>query len=156
VESGSRLVQSAGSAMQEISADVEKVTRMIGDITHATQEQSSGIGLINQSVASLDGATQQNAALVEQASAAAESLKIQAQRLSGAVAIFRLAQHPDPHGYLPKARTAMELAFFTQAWQHWPHGGVFAVLESFRQRLLRAMGSPATCPAGASMCCRPC
>jgi methyl-accepting chemotaxis protein len=95
VESGSRLVQSAGSAMQEISADVEKVTRMIGDITHATQEQSSGIGLINQSVASLDGATQQNAALVEQASAAAESLKIQAQRLSGAVAIFRLAQpHP--------------------------------------------------------------
>ena len=93
VESGSRLVQSAGSAMQEISADVEKVTRMIGDITHATQEQSSGIGLINQSVASLDGATQQNAALVEQASAAAESLKIQAQRLSGAVAIFRLAQH---------------------------------------------------------------
>ena len=93
VESGSRLVQSAGSAMQEISADVEKVTRMIGDITHATQEQSSGIGLINQSVASLDGATQQNAALVEQASAAAESLKIQAQRLSGAVAIFRLAHH---------------------------------------------------------------
>jgi hypothetical protein len=155
VESGSRLVQSAGSAMQEISADVEKVTRMIGDITHATQEQSSGIGLINQSVASLDGATQQNAALVEQASAAAESLKIQAQRLSGAVAIFRLAA-PDPHGYLPKARTAMELAFFTQAWQHWPHGGCSLCLNHSASGCSRRWAAPATCPAGASMCCRPC
>ncbi|MFZ2988630.1 methyl-accepting chemotaxis protein, partial [Ideonella sp.] len=54
VDSGARLVQDAGDAMQQISTGVEKVTRMISDISHATREQSSGIGLINQSVASLD------------------------------------------------------------------------------------------------------
>jgi len=94
VDSGTRLVQDAGQAMQQISSGVEKVTRMISDISMATREQSSGIGLINQSVSSLDSATQQNAALVEQAAAAAESLRLQAGRLGEAVSVFRLGhQH---------------------------------------------------------------
>jgi methyl-accepting chemotaxis protein len=93
VESGSRLVGEAGSTMNEIVASVQRVTDIIGEISAATGEQSTGIGQVNQSVAELDRSPQQNAALVEQSTAAAESLKEQAGRLAAVVAAFRL----DPH-----------------------------------------------------------
>jgi methyl-accepting chemotaxis protein len=93
VEAGARLVQDAGSTMTEIVASVQRVSDIIGEITHASSEQSAGIGQVNGSVVQLDQMTQQNAALVEQSAAAAESLKEQAQRLAGAVGVFRLQLH---------------------------------------------------------------
>jgi methyl-accepting chemotaxis protein len=90
VENGARLVQDAGSTMNEIVASVQRVTDIIGEITAAADEQSGGIVQINASVTQLDQMTQQNAALVEQSAAAAESLKEQAHRLSGMVAAFQL------------------------------------------------------------------
>ena len=90
VEAGSRLVGDAGSTMTEIVASVQRVTDIIGEISSATREQSQGIGQVNLAVTDLDRMTQQNAALVEQSTAAAESLKDQAGRLSGMVSTFRL------------------------------------------------------------------
>jgi methyl-accepting chemotaxis protein len=91
VESGTRLVQNAGSTMNEIVASVQRVTDVIGEITAASAEQSSGIGQVNGAVNQLDQMTQQNAALVEESAAAAESLRDQAARLNQAVGTFRLA-----------------------------------------------------------------
>ncbi len=91
VEVGSRLVQQAGSTMDEIVASVNRVSDIIGEISASTVEQRDGIGAVNQAVTQLDQATQQNAALVEQSAAAAESLKEQASRLAELVSGFRLA-----------------------------------------------------------------
>jgi methyl-accepting chemotaxis protein len=91
VETGARLVQEAGSTMNEIVASVQRVTDIIGEITAAANEQSGGIGQVNQAVTQLDQMTQQNAALVEESTAAAESLKDQAQRLTTVVAAFKVA-----------------------------------------------------------------
>ncbi len=91
VETGARLVQDAGSTMNEIVASVQRVSDIIGEITAASSEQSQGISQVNQSVSQLDQMTQQNAALVEQAAAAASSLEQQAQALQAAVATFKLS-----------------------------------------------------------------
>ncbi|MDI4632569.1 chemotaxis protein [Pelomonas sp. V22] len=91
VESGSRLVEDAGSTMTEIVASVQRVSDIIGEITAASSEQSQGIGQVNQSITQLDQMTQQNAALVEQAAAAASSLEQQARSLQTAVSTFKLA-----------------------------------------------------------------
>ncbi|UMR30974.1 methyl-accepting chemotaxis protein [Massilia sp. MB5] len=90
VEEGGRLVDAAGETMQRVVASVHKVAGIMGDITSASQEQSSGIGEVNVAISQMDSITQQNAALVEQAAAAAESLQEQAQALGRAVSIFRL------------------------------------------------------------------
>jgi methyl-accepting chemotaxis protein len=91
VDSGSRLVQDAGTAMREIVDGVRRVTEMIGEISTAAQEQASGISQVDNSVNELDRMTQQNAALVEQSAAASESLQEQAQRLAETVNVFRTA-----------------------------------------------------------------
>jgi methyl-accepting chemotaxis protein len=88
VEVGSKLVADAGQTMDDIVGSVKRVTDMIGEITAAAEEQSQGIGQVNLAVTQLDQMTQQNAALVEQSSAAAESLKDQAGRLQAVVARF--------------------------------------------------------------------
>ena len=93
VDSGSKLVQDAGGAMNEIVASVRRVSDIIGEISVASAEQSDGIGQVNRSVTDLDRMTQQNAALVEQSAAAAESLKEQALRLAQAIGAFRLESH---------------------------------------------------------------
>jgi methyl-accepting chemotaxis protein len=80
----------AGQTMQEIASSVQRVTDIIGEITAASSEQSGGIGQVNTSVAQLDQMTQSNAALVEQSTAAAESLKEQASKLAQVVSVFRL------------------------------------------------------------------
>ncbi|MEK8048964.1 methyl-accepting chemotaxis protein [Ideonella sp. DXS22W] len=90
VESGSRLVQDAGSTMSEIVTSVSRVTDIIGEISAAAGEQSSGIGLVNSAVSNLDQMTQQNAALVEESAAAAESLREQAHRLAEVVSTFKV------------------------------------------------------------------
>jgi methyl-accepting chemotaxis protein len=90
VASGSQQVQEAGSTMDEIVASVSRVTDIIGEISAAASEQSQGIGQVNAAVNQLDQMTQQNAALVEESTAAAESLKEQARLLAEAVSAFRL------------------------------------------------------------------
>jgi methyl-accepting chemotaxis protein len=91
VETGAQLVGNAGRTMDEIVQSVRQVSQIVGEITVATSEQSMGIGEVNTAVAQLDQMTQQNAALVEQSSAAAESLREQANRLGQLVNTFRLA-----------------------------------------------------------------
>jgi len=90
VESGSRLVNDAGTTMTEIVASVQRVTDIIGEISAASTEQSQGIVEVKGAVGEVDQMTQQNAALVEQSAAAAESLKEQATKLAQVVSTFRL------------------------------------------------------------------
>ncbi|MFN7183764.1 MAG: methyl-accepting chemotaxis protein, partial [Thermomonas haemolytica] len=92
VEEGSALVDQAGKTMGEIVGSVKRVTDIMADISAASQEQSSGIEQVNQAITQMDEGTQQNAALVEEASASAESMRQQAAALVEAVAAFRLAQ----------------------------------------------------------------
>lgn len=89
VDEGTKLVDKAGLTMDEIVTAVKRVTDIMSEISAASQEQSSGIDQINQAVTQMDEATQQNAALVEQASAAAESMKDQARILTNAVSVFK-------------------------------------------------------------------
>jgi methyl-accepting chemotaxis protein len=91
VDTGAALVRNAGSTMTDLVAGVQRVSLVIGEITQAAHQQNQGIGEINTAVAQLDRMTQENAALVEQAAAAAESLKQQSKRLTETVAGFRLA-----------------------------------------------------------------
>ena len=92
VDSGSRLVQDAGSTMAEIVGGIQRVSDIIGEISAATAEQSKGISSVNQAVTQLDGMTQQNAALVEESAAAAESLRDQAGQLAAVIQAFRLSE----------------------------------------------------------------
>jgi len=91
VDAGSKLVDQAGNTMTELLQSVRQVTHIMSEISVASREQSAGIEQVNRQVEQMDGMTQQNAALVEQASAAASSLRDQSKKLSEAVAVFRLA-----------------------------------------------------------------
>ena len=88
VAAGSKLVDDAGQAMDDIVAQVKRVSSLIAEISTATSEQSLGIRQIGTAVDDLDGITQQNAALVEESSAASESLKEQMSLLAEAVGVF--------------------------------------------------------------------
>jgi methyl-accepting chemotaxis protein len=90
VDAGARLVDEAGSTMDEIVTSVKRVTDIMADISMASAEQRSGIEQVNQAVGQMDEATQQNAALVEQAGAAATALQEEAERLARVVSVFRL------------------------------------------------------------------
>ena len=90
VEQGSQQVKAAGGTMTEILDSVRRVTDIMGEISAASQEQASGIDQVNLAVSQMDSVTQQNAALVEEAAAAAGSLENQAEKLREAVAIFKL------------------------------------------------------------------
>jgi methyl-accepting chemotaxis protein len=93
VETGTRLVERAGATMVEVVQSVRRVTDIMGEISAASVEQSSGIEQVNRAVTQMDEMTQQNAALVEEASAAASALEAQAARLRESVALFRLSSH---------------------------------------------------------------
>ncbi|WP_260854094.1 methyl-accepting chemotaxis protein [Paraburkholderia sp. BCC1886] len=90
VQAGSQLVERSGSTMTEIVEAISRVSSIMGEIASAATEQSTGIDQVNLAVAQMDEVTQQNAALVEQAAAAAGSLEEQARRLSQAVGVFQL------------------------------------------------------------------
>ena len=90
VVTGSAQVESAGATMQEIVVSVKRVSDIIAEIAAASQEQSGGIDQVNQAVSQMDEVTQQNAALVEEAAAAAGALQSQAESLAEAVAVFRI------------------------------------------------------------------
>lgn len=90
IDAGSKLVTEAGTTMDEIVGSVRRVTTIMGEILVASQEQSAGIEQVNQAIGQMDQVTQQNAALVEQAAAAAASLQEQAGQLTQAVSVFKL------------------------------------------------------------------
>ena len=92
VDAGSRLVQEAGSTMNDVLASTEQVTAIMTRISAASTAQSGGIEAINRSIGEMDEVTQQNAALVEEASAAAQAMQEQADQLARAVRLFKLDQ----------------------------------------------------------------
>ncbi|MBS0491503.1 MAG: MCP four helix bundle domain-containing protein [Proteobacteria bacterium] len=88
---GSERVNAAGQLMERIVGRIEEVAMMVSEITRANTEQAQGVAGVSQAVGEMDRSTQQNAALVEQAAAATESLRQQAQGLMHAIAVFRTA-----------------------------------------------------------------
>ncbi|SDG56094.1 MULTISPECIES: methyl-accepting chemotaxis protein [unclassified Duganella] len=111
VGAGSKLVEEAGATMGEIVSSVQRVTDIMGEISMATQEQSTGIDQINMAVGQMDTVTQQNAALVEQAAAAAASLQEQAAGLAEVVSVFRMDEGMAPRKQaIAKRRTASAVA----------------------------------------------
>ncbi|AOJ14833.1 methyl-accepting chemotaxis protein [Burkholderia vietnamiensis] len=90
IHTGSQLVDEAGRTMHDVIAAVQRVTDIMGEIAAASEEQSGGIDQVARAVAQMDEVTQQNAALVEEAAAAAQSLDEQAARLRETAAVFRL------------------------------------------------------------------
>ncbi|KKB64399.1 chemotaxis protein [Robbsia andropogonis] len=91
VEQGTGQVAVAGERMTEIVQSIRRVSDIMNEIAAASSEQSNGIEQVNRAVSQMDEVTQQNAALVEQAAAAAASLDQQADRLRNTVGVFRLA-----------------------------------------------------------------
>lgn len=98
VEAGSRMANAAGATMSDVVASVRRVTDIMSEIALAGQEQSAGIAQVNQAIAQMDQVTQQNAALVEEAAAAADSMQEQAKQLSSVVGTFKLATATAPAG----------------------------------------------------------
>ena len=90
VSAGMTLTARAGESMNEVISSIARVAGVMVEITAATREQSTGIAQVNQAVGQLDTVTQQNAALVEEAAAAAGNLSDQTTRLTNAIAIFKL------------------------------------------------------------------
>ena len=90
---GTKLVENAGNTMEEVVSSVQRVADIISEISAASTEQTTGIDQVNQAVTSMDETTQQNAALVEEAAAAAESLVDQANELAGVISQFKLEGH---------------------------------------------------------------
>ena len=109
VNAGSALVEQAGSTMTRVVESVQHVNAIVNEISVASNEQSAGIGQVNDAIGQLDGMTQQNAALVEQAAAAAAAMRGQAGSLTQLVSVFRLEdgseipleQAPKKRGLLP-------------------------------------------------------
>ncbi|WP_053843301.1 methyl-accepting chemotaxis protein [Paracidovorax avenae] len=101
VQEGSSLVTQAGSTIGELVQSVQKVSSIMGEITTSAHEQSDRIGQVSQSMSALENMTQQNAALVEESSAAAGSLREQAGRLTEMVGAFRLQRPPGEAGAVP-------------------------------------------------------
>ncbi|WP_331488599.1 PAS domain S-box protein [Parachitinimonas caeni] len=114
VEEGARLVDDAGRTMESVVKAIKQVATLMGDISAASIEQSAGIEQINLAITQMDEGTQQNAALVEEAAAAAESLENETDQMSEAVARFNLgggqarmpvvAQRHTPALAAPKAK----------------------------------------------------
>jgi methyl-accepting chemotaxis protein len=92
VEAGSQLVQTAGSTMTDIATSIRHVTNIMAEISAASIDQTAVIGRVGSAITDINDVTQQNAALVEEAAAAAQSLQSQAQRLEQLVGTFKLGR----------------------------------------------------------------
>jgi len=111
VQDGSRLVEEAGQTTQEIVTSIKRVTDIMAEISAASIEQSSGIEQVNTAITQMDDVTQQNAALVEEAAAAAESLEEQAQQLVQVVTRFKLEESAQaPKGVAERKTRKIEAA----------------------------------------------
>ncbi|WP_153100274.1 methyl-accepting chemotaxis protein [Paraburkholderia hayleyella] len=128
VQSGSALVDEAGRTMNEIISAVQRVTDIMGEIAAASEEQSSGIDQVARAVTQMDEVTQQNAALVEEAAAAAQSLEDQAGKLRSAVAVFQLEEESGGSA--------------TGAMQHAPAGSVSRPLRPAVTKTARFTPAP--------------
>ncbi|MGY1490315.1 methyl-accepting chemotaxis protein [Methylobacillus pratensis] len=117
VDAGSRLVEQAGATMRDVVQSVQRVTDIVSEISAASHEQSTGIEQVNQAIGQMDEVTQQNAALVEEAAAASQSLQDQAASLAQAVSVFKVSgvqvkaaersvSKPKPAAVKPRAATA--------------------------------------------------
>ncbi|NUU00531.1 HAMP domain-containing protein [Herbaspirillum robiniae] len=126
VGNGSKLVEQAGVTMGEVVNSVQRVTDVVAEISSASKEQSNGIEQVNHAISQMDQTTQQNAALVEQAAAAAQALQEQASRLTSVVSVFRIdgmeaapvraqAASAAPARATPSARAAAPKAAATAA-----------------------------------------
>ncbi|WP_321818591.1 MULTISPECIES: methyl-accepting chemotaxis protein [unclassified Paraburkholderia] len=112
VHDGSALVQQAGQTMSEVVRSVQRVTDIMGEIASASVEQNTGIEQVNVAVTQMDEVTQQNAALVEQASAAAQAMADQAETLRAAVSVFKVSEAGHSEGM------ANGSGFATRAFAH--------------------------------------
>ncbi|SFC02793.1 methyl-accepting chemotaxis protein [Massilia yuzhufengensis] len=101
VDAGNRLVGETGATMGEIVTSVRRVMDIIGEISTASAEQGAGIAQVNMAVSEMDSVTQQNAALVEEAAAAAQSLRDQTQALNDVVAVFKLEDAREARKAIP-------------------------------------------------------
>ena len=111
VHHGTALVDQAGATMTEIVQSVSRVTDIMAEITAASQEQTAGIEQVNAAINQMDQTTQQNAALVEEASAAAQSLQQEAATLARTVGAFRIAEAPQRASVpAPKVTAVAQLA----------------------------------------------
>ncbi|MDB5971254.1 MAG: chemotaxis protein [Hydrocarboniphaga sp.] len=104
VQAGSRLVEEAGTTMNEIVDSVKRVTDIMADITLASQEQSSGIEQVNRTITHMDESTQQNAALVEEAAASAHNMEEMAQALGAMIRQFKLSSAAEHEPAAPSQR----------------------------------------------------
>ncbi|WP_394781886.1 methyl-accepting chemotaxis protein [Undibacterium sp.] len=104
VDAGTKLVDAAGLTMEEIVNSVQRVSDIMSEISVASGEQSRGISQANQAISLMDGVTQQNAALVEEAAAAAYSLQEQAQQLTKVISVFKLDEAVAAATAAPAAR----------------------------------------------------
>lgn len=116
VAAGSSLVGQAGTTMTEVVASIQRVSDIVGEITAASQEQSAGIEEVNGAITQMDEVTQQNAALVEEGAAATKSMQHQAQDLSEAVKVFKIAHDANvtpttwtPASHPPKPRPPVDV-----------------------------------------------
>ena len=110
VAAGSELVNKSGETLEQIVESVEQVTGMVREISSSAMEQSNGIEQVNKAVSQMDDMTQQNAALVEQATAAGETMAEQARRLSQLMAFFSSADSQQALVQVPRALTKVQSA----------------------------------------------
>jgi methyl-accepting chemotaxis protein len=101
VDAGTVLVGEAGQTMKDVVEGIARVTQIMGDISTLTRTQSDDIQAVDQAIVHLDEMTLQNAALVEEAAAAAQSMQMQADQLADVVRVFQL-----DHGEAPQAAVA--------------------------------------------------
>jgi methyl-accepting chemotaxis protein-2 (aspartate sensor receptor) len=125
VEAGGKLVAEAGHTMAEIITSVKRVTTVVMEITEASQEQSTGIAEVNNAITHMDEMTQENAALVEEAAAAAQSMYDNAVKLSDAVGFFKLAGSDAKAAPAPAAgaKRSIQLVASSRPRAHLPNPG---------------------------------
>ncbi|KTF36956.1 methyl-accepting chemotaxis protein [Xanthomonas vesicatoria] len=140
VAEGSALVHSAGTTMAEIVASVQRVTDIMGEISAASQEQSAGIEQVNLTVTQMDETTQQNAALVEEATAAARSMEEQAVQLRQAVSIFKI-EAERPSVVRSAAPTVLHPKKPTGVTRHTPHGTATSIKRPAKQAVVASASS---------------
>jgi len=114
VDAGSKLVLRSGETLNEINGGMAKVVEFVADIAVASRQQSSGIEQVNVAVVQMDSATQQNAALVEEATAASQTVNEHAARLVEKMAFFHLRPTPS-HAQPPSQKIPIAKAAITTA-----------------------------------------
>ena len=107
VENGSRLVGQAGSTMTEVVDSVKRVSTIMAEITESNRNQNSSIERVNQSINRMDEVTQQNAAMVEEAASAAQSMHNEADHLASAISVFKLGNSDDGGGSMGRSVKAL-------------------------------------------------